>query len=218
MLNLPAGLISAKNAWDEDNVALVVVKIEMPSVLVEPIRIVNNDVDVNWEDPDTSTSEDWISFPFEIDNIGEPSKGELQSVALRVSNVGRAIQGYVDQADGGVDAEVTIHVINGTDLAQTGTYVTLAFTVGSSLCDENWVTFTLTSIDPFRRKFPKNRCLKNYCNFQFKSVFCGYSGGATECDHSLTRCKELGNSSRFGGFPAIGTDGLKVTSANMFTS
>ena len=218
MLSLPAGLISAKNAWDEDNVALCVVKVDMPSVLVQPIRLVKNEVDINWIDPDDGLPYDWVAFPFEVDNLGDPAKGELPTIVLRVCNIGRTIQGYIDQAEGGVEAEVTIHVINGSDLAETGTYVSLLFNVQSTVCDENWVTFTLSSTDTFRRKFPKNRCLKNYCSYQFKSIFCGYAGVETSCNHSLTRCKELGNDARFGGFPAVGTDGLKVTSSQMFTA
>lgn len=218
MLNLPSSLITAKNAWDSDEPTLIVVKVDIPDVLAIPMRVVANDVDINWKDPDDGVAYDWIAFPFEIDDLGEPGKGEMPNLVLRVSNIGRAVQGYVDQADGGIDGQVTIHAINGGNLAIEETYVTMTFTVGGTSCDEQWVTFKLTSMDPFRRKFPKNRHLKNYCSYKFKDVFCAYSGPEGECNHTLTRCKELGNDDRFGGFPSVGLDGLKVTSSNMFTA
>lgn len=210
MINLPAGLVSAKNSWQGDNVILPVLKIEIPDVLVTPMRLVANEVDIAWEDPDTATVEDWIAFPFEVDDFGDPSKGERPELSLRVSNVGRSVQGYVEEADGGLDATVTLHIINASNLAETETYHTMQFNVSGTSCDENWVTFTLSAMDFWKRQFPKNTCYKNFCRFKFKSVFCGYAGGETVCDRTLSRCRVLGNDDRFGGFPSIGYDGLRI--------
>lgn len=205
-LSLPSALVSIKNSLDSDTPVLLAVKIELDG-LVEPIRVVQNEVDVDWTDPETGLVENWVAFPFEIDDIGEMDKGELPRVVLKVSNVTRAVQGYVDQADGGVDALVTIHAFTP---AETATYVTLKFTVAATVCDEKWVSFVLTSRNLWRLIAPRNKCLKNNCSHEFKGVHCGYAGVETECNHTLSRCRELGNQSRFGGFPSIGFSGLRI--------
>ena len=37
---------------------------------------------------------------------------------------------------------------------------------------------------------------------------CNYTGTETECNRSFSRCQELGNTIRFGGFPGVGSGGL----------
>lgn len=202
-LSLPSALIAQKNLLASDDPVLALLEIDMPQ-LVDTLRLVANDVDITWN------GNDYAAFPFEIDNIGEPAKGELPSVSLRVSNVSRAIQGYVELADGGVDADVKIIVINGGDLAFTTPYIELEFRVSGTSVDENWVTFNLTSVDTWARTFPKNKIVKNHCNYKFKGLHCGYAGVETECNRTLTRCRALNNSNRFGGFPGVGYDGIRL--------
>jgi len=202
-LPLPASLISQKNLLASDSPALALLEINMPQ-LAQPLKLVANDVNVTW-DGDT-----WAAFPFEIDNIGEPTKGELPSVSIKVSNVSRAIQGYVELADGGVDADVIVRVINGGDLAELTPYIRLDFRVASTSVDAEWVNFNLTSIDTWTRVFPRTKVIKNHCAYQFKGLHCGYAGVETTCDRTLTRCRELNNSVRFGGFPGVGRSGLIV--------
>jgi phage-related protein len=202
-LSLPPALIAQKNLLASDDPALALLEIDMPQ-LMDKIRLVANDVDITWD------GETWAAFPFEIDNIGEPARGELPSVTIRVSNVSRAIQGYVELADGGVDADVKIRVINGGDLAFLTPYIELDFRVASTTVDENWVTFNLVSIDTWARTFPRNKIIKNNCSYAFKGLHCGYAGVETECDRTLTRCRALNNSERYGGFPGVGYDGLRL--------
>ena len=202
-LTLPSSLILAKNRLSSTDPSLCLLQIAMPT-LASDIRLVANDVDITWD------GQIWTAFPFEIDNVGEPARGELPSVTIRVSNVTRAVQGYVEQADGGVDADVTIRVIDGGDLVNTTPYISLDFRVASTSIDQEWVSFNLTSYDTWKRTFPRNRCLKNHCNFAFKGLHCGYAGAETQCDRTLTRCRALSNSTRFGGFVGVGYGGIKL--------
>ena len=50
--------------------------------------------------------------------------------------------------------------------------------------------------------------MKDFCPFKFKGVQCGYKGDETECNKTLSRCRALGNSVRFGGEPTIPQGGL----------
>lgn len=202
-LSLPASLIQAKNMLENDDPALVMLQISITG-LGSDIYLVANDVNITWN------GQTWTAFPFEIDNVGEPSRGELPSVSIRVSNVSRAVQGYVDQADGGVDSDITIFVIDAGDLSNTTPYLQMDFRVRGTSCDQEWVTFNLTSYDTWTRTFPKNRVLKNNCPFAFKGLHCGYTGVETACDRTLTRCRALGNSDRFGGFIGVGYGGVRL--------
>jgi phage-related protein len=76
--------------------------------------------------------------------------------------------------------------------------------------DSMWATFVLGASNPFRKRFPQGRILKNHCRYIFKDAWCGYSGGETECDKTLARCRVLLNSTRYGGFPGVGRGGIKV--------
>jgi hypothetical protein len=44
------------------------------------------------------------------------------------------------------------------------------------------------------------RTFTAYCPWNFKGFECGYAGVATECNKSWSRCSELGNTARYGGF------------------
>lgn len=41
------------------------------------------------------------------------------------------------------------------------------------------------------------------CQFKFKDGKCQYAGAETKCDKTLTRCRALGNVTRFGGYPSV---------------
>lgn len=41
------------------------------------------------------------------------------------------------------------------------------------------------------------------CQWIFKDFRCRYAGAETACDHTMPRCKALGNITRFGGHPSV---------------
>lgn len=47
------------------------------------------------------------------------------------------------------------------------------------------------------------RVARKHCAHIFKGARCGYSGTATWCDHTIQRCKQLGNSTRWAGLAAL---------------
>jgi len=203
-VSLPSALVSVINDLDDTDPCLILLEITIEG-LGSPVRLVQNEVDIVWN------SETWVAFPFEFDTIGDWKKSELPRVAVRVSNVARAIQGYIDDTDGGVQSEVAVYIVHAGNLGETTPLLQLNYTVISTTCNHEWVTFTLSSTNTFTRRFPKNTCMKNACRFRFKDQWCGYAGVETTCDRSLTRCRALNNSDRFGGFPGIGYRGLKLS-------
>jgi phage-related protein len=150
----------------------------------------------------------WLAFPFEIDEISDSNKNTVPQVELRVGNVSRAIQYYLDIGDGGVGADVTLYVVHSKHLELTAAEIEYGFKCVDCKSDAKWVHFTLGAANPYLMRFPRSRFLKGYCRWTFKSTECGYSGGLTTCDKTLTQCRLRSNSARFGGFPGVGYGGV----------
>jgi len=232
--------IVEKNKLTSNTVWLLMLQITIPGVAI-PIRITSNNESVTWRE------ESWIAFPFELDDISEESKGEVPQVTLRVSNVSRVMESYLQDFDlytktsGYSPIEVKIYVVNNqgsfssgvvtdttadgavTDTGSAGALtdelydivnpdpeVEHVFELMNPKTNSMWATFTLGAANPFRKRYPQGRLLKNHCRLIFKDAWCKYALGETTCDKTLTRCRALSNSINFGGFPGVGTGGIKV--------
>jgi phage-related protein len=206
MFTLAAALVAEKNKLGNEAPFLILCEIQLTGVIT--LRIVKNEANITWG------GETWAAFPFDIDDLGEPGRNEVPRVNLRVSNVSRAIQSYIEQYTGGVGATVIIRVVHADNLVGTEANTTLCrldFTVTSCTANSKEVVFGLGASNPWNRRAPLNRTRKNFCRFKFKDVLtCNYTGAETTCDKSLTRCRELANNARFGGFPGVGLTGLRL--------
>ena len=209
-LPLSAIAIEEKNKLASDSVFLVALEIIVPGI-VDPIRLVRDSSDLAWN------SYTWLAFPFEIEEIGDQSKGEVPQVVVKVSNVSQAIELFISDYDAYVKANgfsplgVYIYVINTkavTANPNCDPEVEHYFELTAPSVDTKWVTFTLGASNPFMRRFPANRTLKNNCRYrEFKGSRCGYIGVGTTCNRTLVQCRLYSNSARFGGFPGIGQGG-----------
>lgn len=157
-------------------------------------------------------NEEWLPFPLEIDDVKESSNGELPSVVLRVSNVTRAVQGYIEDSGGGVGSYVIIRVVHSEHLDLIEPELEEEFMCVSTKCDAMWVYFELGLGEPVIKRFPPRRYLKNFCPFKFKGIECGVPSATvgSTCNKTLTACRGYNNSTRFGGFYAIPQGGFYV--------
>lgn len=199
MLSLSAAAILEKNALANAGAWIILLEVVIGS---STLRFCYNNEDVTWN------GETWIAFPFDIEDVGEDSQGEFPAVQIRVGNVTRAVQYYVEQADGAVGSSVTLRIVHSEHLDQTTPEIEEAFAVTKTVCDAQYVSFTLGGAYPITSRRPARRFLKNFCPFQYKGVECAATSAATDCDHSLAACKARSNSGRFGGEPAIPMGGL----------
>ena len=192
-----------KNSLSSTGVWIILLEIFVPQ-LNDYIRLCSNNEDV------TFNGQNWQSFPFTMDEIGDSAKGELTQFAIKVSNINGMVQGYVEEAHGGTDSTIKLMVINSK--INSGTpEIELDFTVKATSVDNTWVSFTLGAINPYSILIGQ-RMIRTGCRFSgkdgskngFKGSRCKYSGSQTECDKTLARCRELNNSQNFGGFPGIG--------------
>jgi len=191
--------ISSTGAW------LILLEIQFQGAT---IRVVNNNEDIEWP---AGSGTRWVAFPFELGEVSENSKGELPSLQLKVSNVTRIIQQYLEQYAGGTDATVILRVVMSEHLDLTTPELTEVFSVKSTSTDTMWAYFNLGPDYALTQRFPTDRYMQNFCPFKFKGIKCGYSGPLTTCNKTLKDCRERNNSKRFGGFPGIpGAGGLYV--------
>jgi len=201
-LNLPANLIIEKNKLATPNPWIILLDIKLPNDTV--LYFCKNNEDVVFQ------GRTYNAINFEIEPTKATSKGEIPTVTLRVSNVTRILQAYLEEYNGGVGSQVTVRVVNTAYLDEDYSELEMTFDVISAEADAYWITFTLGAPNPLLRRFPPDRYIADYCRWEFKSAECGYTGPATTCNKTLENCRRLGNSKRFGGFPGLTGGYLRV--------
>jgi len=215
-MSLSAVAYLEKNKLASTGVWIVLLKIQTPKGII--IRICANTEDVIWP---VTGGDTYIAFPFELDEIGESSKGEIPQLTIRVSNVSRVMQSYMEAEDGMVNSEVIIRVVHSTHITTASKGVGIHnlnpeaiayYDIIDSNVDNQWASFILGASSPFRMRFPRNRVLRNFCRYKvFKGAQCKYVGVQTTCDRTLYTCRNtMKNSNNFGGAPGIGSGGTYV--------
>jgi lambda family phage minor tail protein L len=195
--------LSTQSAW------IVLIKVTLIDSTV--IRICQNSEDVTWP---VSGGTSFTRFPFEINEIGETMKGEIPSVGIKVSNVGRVFEPYLDAYDGMVDSDVKIYVVNalnvttvsqGAGVNNPDPEIELDYEIIDSHTDSEWVTFSVGASNIFSKSFPRSKVARNFCRYKdFKGDRCQHVGVQTTCDRTLNTCKNtMTNSIHFGGFPGV---------------
>jgi len=145
----------------------------------------------------------YSSFPISHETIGENNSGEIQSVTVTLANVSRLLQAYLENYDLR-SKKVLIRRVWADMLLDSDAYSDDIYYIDNYTADQNNVSFTLTSkFDVLDLELPRRKFSRNYCAWKFKSTECGYSGSEITCDKTLRRCRELSNSTRYGGTPAV---------------
>lgn len=219
-MTLSAAAYLEKNKLSSSGAWLVLLKIKTPGGTI--FRISNNTEDVTWPVTDGN---DYISFPFELDDIEETAK-EVPQLVIRVANVTRVMQGYMEAEDGLVNSEVTLRVVHtthvttdvlGAGINNTNPEVELFWDIMSSSADSIWASFVVGAPTPYRLRFPRSRMLVGFCRYRyFKGVRCKYTGPDETCNRALGTCRLKinaggeSNSINFGGTPGVGSRGIYV--------
>lgn len=202
MLPISAAAALEKNSMADAGAWLILLEVLIGE---STLRFAYNTENVEWN------GETWYPFSFQLDEVTESSQGEFPSVAVKVSNVTRAVQYYVETANGAVGASVTLRIVHSEHLDLTTPEVEETFAVTKTVCDNMWVTFTLGAAYPVMARRPWNRYLKNFCPYKYKDIECGATSSDLTCTRTLADCQSKGNSVRFGGEPAIPLGGLYAT-------
>lgn len=148
----------------------------------------------------------------EFEEVAESLKGDLPRVTMRLPGVSSAIRTAVNSHDGLRGAQVTVNVIDSSNLASATADITEVFEILETTLTDIWVTFTLGFADPLGRRFPRDRYTASSCRHLYKPLggagaFCKYIGsepsGEDTCNHTLAACEDRNNQDRFGGSPGV---------------
>jgi len=145
----------------------------------------------------------YLTFPISHEYVGDNSQGEIEYVSVKISNVNRLIQYYLETYELR-GKKVTIRLVWANQLADADAHMDHVFYIDSYTAGQDEAEFNLApKIDILDINLPMRSFSRNYCGWKFKSTECGYGGVETSCNKTKSRCKGLGNYSRFGGFPSI---------------
>lgn len=178
MTNIPANLILEKNRLATASVWLVLLDITLTDNTV--FQLVKNNEDI------TFNGDVYSAFNFEMEPTEQTGKGEIPSVTLKVSNVTKLIQPYLETLDGGIGSSVKLTVANSDHLTEDYTEFEMTFDVIDCNSSAQWVTFTLGAPNLLSQMFLLNKYLALHCNGPFNDVEeqqgfeCGYAGKAIE--------------------------------------
>jgi lambda family phage minor tail protein L len=207
---LPSNMILEKNKIASANpwVILLQIVLKEAGVTQQTFYLTNNNENVTYQ------AQEYTAFPFLLEPTKQSGKGEIPTVSLQVGNVTGVIQEYLEALEGGVGSQVKVMVVlleknNGGWDVTGDTELEMDFDVLSTESTDEWINFTLGAPNPLRMRFPKYEYIAEHCNWEFKSKECGYTGGETNCNRTWTRCDELNNTERFGGFPGLRPSGVR---------
>lgn len=202
MIPLPAVLVREKNKLYTPDPWLVLLEIALDADT--RLYFCSNNEDILF------AGQTYTAFPFYLEPTKQSSKAELPTVSLKVCNVTQLIHAYLEDLDGAIGAKVTVRVVNAGHLSENYSELEMTFNVVASQAEADWITFTLGAASPLRKRFPQHRYIALHCNWEFKGFECAYGGIETTCDRTLKRCKQLGNSARFGGYPGLNQKGWRI--------
>jgi len=200
MKSLSEALIREKNRLATPSVWIILLEITLTDSTT--LRLARNTEDITFD------GDVYTAFPFEIDSIGQHSKGEIPTVRLKISNITQLMQPYLEELEGGIGSTVKIIVVNSAHLSEDYSELEMTFDVIACNSTAQWVTFTLGAPNPLRQRFPLNQYIAMHCRWRVNSIECGLSGET--CNRTLKRCRELGNSVRFGGFVGMRTGTVRI--------
>lgn len=156
-----------------------------------------------WDTDIVFDSLTYQKFPISHDVITENNQGQIDAIKVKVSNVSRLIQSYLEDFDLR-GKKVLIRLVFKDRLAYTDEKLDFYYFIDNYTANQDVVEFTLLpKTDVLGMTLPSRAYSRNYCGWKFKSTECGYAGVITTCNKTKQRCKEIGNFPRFGGFPSI---------------
>lgn len=201
--NISNEYIQEKNKLSSSGAWLTIAKF-IPPDESEVLRLVFNTEDIEY------AGYNWMGIPIKADSIAVTREGELPELNMTLVDIERHLLPLLDANKGGVGSDVTIYIINSAYLHLDPIMEENFQVIRTSVDHMNRIQFTLGVYDLSSYRSPRHRFIREYCRYEvFKGSLCGYDGPETECDRTLTRCKELGNQKRFGGFPAMGSLGYQ---------
>ena len=183
-----------KNLLYQAGAWLIFLELTLPDDSI--VRIVRNTEQVTWR------GYTWLPFPFDLDDIGQNSGGEVPDVTIRVSNVTREIQAYLEANGGASESKISLYVVHSDGLGSVIPAWTGDYEVLNAKVDTQWAYFTCGLAYSLNNKRPRENWQKYICPFAYGKIRCGVPPGTIQtfptCDKTLANCEERQNQDRFG--------------------
>ena len=215
-------LIEEKNKVSQDQPWLLFLTLTNVAKTLT-LRLVRNTENITYK------GEEYIAFPFDIDNVPEASKGSLPTLAVRVANTDRQIQSYIEQDDtfgSGWEVLITLaHVsqLNGTTELNQVAEIEHKFQSLDLIADNEYLVINLGVRNPMLVQFPRQQFAGGFCQRTFDDgVGCPYAtqgkAGTTfeQCKRTLANCKERFDTNRVNslgekiGLPFLAFNGIET--------
>jgi lambda family phage minor tail protein L len=203
MKNLSQALLMEAMNINSANPWLILFDIILPDSQ-GTLRLVKNNENITFD------GDEYLAFPLELDSVSDSSDSDIQTLTVKVSNVTRVIQAYLEELDGLIGGQVTLRIVNAGLLSENYSELERTYDIIGSSADSQYVSITLGAPNPLGKRFPLDRYLANHCNWKFKTIECGYVGIDLTCKRTLEDCQNKVNSRRFGGHPGLTPGGISV--------
>lgn len=113
------------------------------------------------------------AFPIVHGPISENTEGRIDQLQITVANQNREIQYWVENNNALRGKRVLIRQTFYEELANPNGYVDEIYYIDGASCNENEITFTLTSrLDVLAIRLPRRRFLRDFCAWQYKGEGC----------------------------------------------
>ena len=133
------------------------------------------------------------------DKTGENRDGSVGQVNVAIANVDRLIGGYLETNDVR-GLRLNILTVFENLLADPTARLIERYVIDAGTINQEAVNLICTTVIDLMNVILPSRRFAPICAWVFKSTECGYVGTETTCNKTLTRCRELSNSPRWGGF------------------
>lgn len=192
MLSISPSVIAEKNKIVNDGVWILLLDLISPDNSIH-LRLARNTEDI------IHNGETYQAFPFDLPTIPEDSNGRVSSAEIRVSNIDRLVQSYIEQDSNfcsGWDVKLSLMCTNITEQSDIDTLDELSYTfkIKNVNCNKDYVSFSLGLPNPMRLQTPFQKYSTTSCQRVFNQGGCYYSqygvGGHTSCTGTVEQCKE----------------------------
>jgi lambda family phage minor tail protein L len=204
MKDLPEELKVIKNSIRQKDPWLILLEITLNDIPGTLLRLVKNTEDV------VIGGETYTAFNFNLEMNKVSNSGELPSLKISVSNIERTLQGYLEDLDGMIGSSVKIIIVNEAEPNLDYAELEQSWDVVQTTVNQNTVDFQLSLPNLLRVRYPLTRFIANHCSHIYKEIECGYIGSNPACKRTLDDCRAHNNTARYGGYPGLSNNGIRV--------
>lgn len=168
------------------------------------IRVLENDTFEKLE----YNGETYLCGPLKVSDVIKNDGGDFQYINIEISNASQAISGVIgnegDVLTGAMCLLEEVFLDEDKNILEQNSFPVFVGQANNLHITVDKLSLDIEAILGGYVNLSPNMTYGVMCQWRkFKDCRCAYSGAETSCDKSFARCKELGNTANFGGFPSI---------------